>query len=45
MKQIRKISDQLVENYIKKNKNIVFVGMTAKIPKVDKKYFKSIKNL
>ena len=44
MSQIRKVSDNLIKNYIEKNKNIVFVGMTAKIPNVDKKYFIKIIN-
>ena len=39
MNQIRKISNNLIKNYIEKNKNIVFVGMTTQIPNVDKKYF------
>jgi len=43
MNQIRKISNDLIKNCIKKNKNIVFVGMTSKIPNIDKKYFIKIK--
>lgn len=39
MRQIRKVSNNLIKNYIEKNKNIVFVGMTAEIPDADKKYF------
>ena len=43
MNQIRKIPNDLIKNCIKKNKNIVFVGMTSKIPNIDKKYFIKIK--
>jgi len=39
MYQIRKVSGKIVKNYINKNKNIVFVGMTVKIPNPDYKYF------
>ena len=39
MSQIRKVSNNLIKNYIDKNKNIVFVGMTAKIPNINKRYF------
>lgn len=39
MSQIRKVSNNLIKNYMEKNKNIVFVGMTAEIPNADKKYF------
>lgn len=39
MDKIRKVSNNLIKNYIEKNKNIVFVGMTVKIPEADKKYF------
>jgi hypothetical protein len=39
MNQIRKVSNNLIKNYIEKNKNIVFVGMMVKIPDIDKKFF------